>query len=341
MSLGDEFQIILPSNVSGPSTNKPGAYETTIAIPLELAGTWEVSLMDITYPHTWLDLEKECVIGLSSVYGSSEAEEDVDIIGEANSIELVKALKDVESYQERQRDNNYSMRSARRFKEIDVKFRVKKTFGIVPGKYKLNEILNKLQTEIRSIGSGFVRAQVQYNKDTDRVSITETTRKLLISSYTKTSILPMLGFTHDLKTNKDDWYNRNEDATAEQIATVESPAYTLVDYIVIDGPTVYEASLPPKVTRLNEIFVYTDIIHNVLIGNTQAPCLGYFPIQSKWGTQAYWNFNPTYYIKVKENCVRTISIKLCDEKGDTVEFESGTVICRLNFRKVSLMRGIV
>ena len=204
MSLGDEFQIILPSNVSGPSTNKPGAYETTIAIPLELSGTWEVSLMDITYPHTWLDLEKECVIGLSSVYGANELEEDVDIIGEANSIELVKALKDVESYQERQRDNNYSMRSARRFKEIDVKFIVKKTFGIVPGNYKLTEILNKLQTEIRRIGAGFEGAQVNYNKDTDRVYVTETRRKLLISSYTKTSMLPMLGFTPENITNKDD-----------------------------------------------------------------------------------------------------------------------------------------
>ena len=335
-----EFQVTLPSNVPGPSTNKPGAYETTLASPLELDGTWEVALMDITYPHTWLDLEKESVIGLSALYGPSEANEDVDIIGEANSIELVKALKNVESYQIRKEDTTQSIRSKYRWRTVDIQFRVKKTFGIVPGKYKLNEILNKLQTEIRSIGAGFENALVQYNKDTDRVSVSETTRKLLISSYTKTSILPMLGFSNDIKTNKDNWYIRNENATEAQRALVESPAYTLVDYIVIDGPAVYEASLPPKVTRLNEIFVYTDIIDTVLIGNTQAPCLGYFPIQSKWGSQAYWNFNPPYYIHVKDSCIRDISIKLCDEKGETVEFESGTVICRLNFRRVGLMRGL-
>ena len=61
------FKLLLPSNVTGVDTNKPGAYKTTLAYPLELPGTWEVSLIEITYPHTWLNLEKECVIKISSV----------------------------------------------------------------------------------------------------------------------------------------------------------------------------------------------------------------------------------------------------------------------------------
>ena len=89
----------MPSNVIGLATNSPGAYETTLAYPLELPGTWEVALLNITYPHTWLDFEKECVIGISTVYNRND-EDNVDIVGEANSMELVKALNDVESYQE-------------------------------------------------------------------------------------------------------------------------------------------------------------------------------------------------------------------------------------------------
>ena len=69
--------------------------------------------------------------------------------------------------------------------------------------------------------------------------------------------------------------------------------------------------------------------------------LGYFPIQSKWGDQSYWNFNPPYYVKVKESSIQAISVRLCDEKGETVTFESGTVICRLQFRRVGLMRGFL
>ena len=58
MLLRDEFQVTLPSNVTGLATNTFGAYETTLAYPLEVAGTWEVALIDITFPHTWLYLEK-------------------------------------------------------------------------------------------------------------------------------------------------------------------------------------------------------------------------------------------------------------------------------------------
>ena len=50
--------------------------------------------------------------------------------------------------------------------------------------------------------------------------------------------------------------------------------------------------MPPKLARLKEIFVYSDIIDTVFVGNTQASMLGYFPIQTKWGNKSYWNFNP-------------------------------------------------
>ena len=99
MSLRDEFQVTYPSNVTVLATNTPGAYETTLTYPLELLGTWEVAFIDITYPNTWLDLEKECVIGISTVYNRND-EDNVDIVSEANSMERVKALIDVESYQE-------------------------------------------------------------------------------------------------------------------------------------------------------------------------------------------------------------------------------------------------
>ena len=47
MSLRDEFQVTLPSNVTGLDTNTSGSYQTTLAYPLKLQGTWEVALIDI------------------------------------------------------------------------------------------------------------------------------------------------------------------------------------------------------------------------------------------------------------------------------------------------------
>ena len=159
----------------------------------------------------------------------------------------------------------------------------------------------------------------------------------------------LLGFANIIRTNKDEYLSINtgalEDGTifllAHAVANVDHPSYNLVDYILIDENTRYESSLQLKLVRLNEIIVYTNIIDTVMVGNTQAPIFGYFPIQSKWGDQSYWNFNPPYYVKVKASWIRAISIRLCNNKGETVVCDSGTVICRLYFHRVGLMRGFL
>ena len=91
--------MVLPSKVIFPKTNTPGAYETMLAHPHEFSGTWEVGLIDITFPHTWLDLEKEVVVGISMAYlPQDDPEEKVNIIGDTNSMDLVKALRNIGSY---------------------------------------------------------------------------------------------------------------------------------------------------------------------------------------------------------------------------------------------------
>ena len=147
--------------------------------------------------------------------------------------------------------------------------------------------------------AGLDQTKVIYDKQSDRVVITGNQKKLLISSYTKISILPLLGYANQIRTNKDEYLLENtiEDdgggpyVIASALEHVESPNYTEIDYILINGSTHYESSLPPKHRRLNKICVYTDIIDTVLVGNTQPPMLGYFPIQRKWGDLSYRNFN--------------------------------------------------
>ena len=71
-----------------------------------------------------------------------------------------------------------------------------------------------------------------------------------------------------------------------------------------------------------------------MVSNTQTPLLCYLPVQSTWGNQAYWNVNPEYYVRVKKQNIRSLSIKLCNEVGDVINFEGGNVICRLYFRQI-------
>ena len=142
MLLRDEFQVTLPINVTGLATNTPGAYETTLAYSLELPGTREVALIDITYSHNWLDLEKKCLINISTVYNRND-EANVDIVGEANSMRLVIELKDVESYHETtnkiQQYRNPAGRRKYRNQQITINFKVKNPLVLFQKSINLNK----------------------------------------------------------------------------------------------------------------------------------------------------------------------------------------------------------
>ena len=84
----------------------------------------------------------------------------------------------------------------------------------------------------------------------------------------------------------------------------------------------FEADQAQLVTPITCIFVYTDFIEYVMVGNSQTLLLGYFPVQSIWGYIAYWNLNPAYYIRVKKQHIRSLSLKLCNELSDVINFES-------------------
>ena len=61
MNTENEFQLTLPSNASitfSPD-NKPTNYITTLPSHISLEGEWEVALIDILYPHNWMNITKD------------------------------------------------------------------------------------------------------------------------------------------------------------------------------------------------------------------------------------------------------------------------------------------
>ena len=84
----------------------------------------------------------------------------------------------------------------------------------------------------------------------------------------------------------------------------------------------------PQIKKLNlqtldNVFVYTDIIEQSLIGESQANLLGYYPIKSHFEKTGYWCFNPPYDYKVIKNFIDTISIKLTRMIGELFYLETG------------------
>ena len=64
MNTENEFQLTLPSkaSITFAPDNKPANYTTTLPSPISLEGEWEVALIDIQYPHNWMNITKDVYI---------------------------------------------------------------------------------------------------------------------------------------------------------------------------------------------------------------------------------------------------------------------------------------
>lgn len=321
----------------GNNENTPGKYETTLARPLDLGGSWECALIDINYPHTWINLNKEYIVVISAMYLPTEtAAKGTSLVGDAKNGGLIRSINELRECEVVVTPRYFTsqitgelMQSTRK-RRTRVCYTPKTTFTFKPGQYDLNSVLALLQKHIRQVGAKCENTLVTYDPDRNRVKISESMRKTLISCYQHSSIFKLLGFGKQIGTNKNDLTDLLLDEPLSEI-----------EYLQVTEVEPTEAEVSPFLKPINSIFVYSNITNYVLVGNTQTPLLGYFPVQTSWGDQGYWIFNPPYYVPVKESTVHTIQIRLCTDTGEDIQFETGNVICRLNFRRVGMLRGIV
>ena len=291
MSLGDEFLVTLHSNVKGNDKNTPGQYETILATPLDLPGEWEVALFDITCPHSWINLKNEYHLAVLRIFRDDEKEQKQHILEDAKTNGFIIGMNDVESFIVR---TNY-------IEPIQVqKFYVKNIITIVSGQSDIQSFVSLIQTEIRNVGFGLTWTSVEYNKERNRVSISNSTRLSILVSYKSTSFLVLLKFNQTIKNHR-----------GSNIGNLVYPVRVegKVEYIMLSVTKPVEADQAPLVTPIISIFVYTDFIEHVVVGNSQNPLLGYFPLQIIWRNIAYWNFNPDYYICAKEQNLAKLHLR--------------------------------
>lgn len=195
--------------------------------------------------------------------------------------------------------------------EVLVDMQIRKAIRIYAGNYTNEELAKAVEESITAF-KDTKSTTVKFDKNTLKVQI-ETSEKFALVCLRNKSLLNLLGFS-------------------EQTSKVND-----LEYLTIENDKILFAEKTPTVEPFTVMLVYTDISEHCLVGDTQAPLLGYIPIVSKFGSQAHWCLNPVYYVKVKENVLTNITIKICNELGELIPFEKGgQVICRLNFRKRNL-----
>ena len=82
-----------------------------------------------------------------------------------------------------------------------------------------------------------------------------------------------------------------------------------------------------------DLFVYSDIVKETLIGDTMANILGIVTIPETKERQVVQTYVNPHFVPVNKNMVSVIQVLLTDSTGEPVKFQYGNVYVKLKFRK--------
>ena len=86
--------------------------------------------------------------------------------------------------------------------------------------------------------------------------------------------------------------------------------------------------------KITSFFIYTDIVTHQYLGDRYSKVLRVVALDSSPYT-SYVNkiYDAPHYIPLERNNIETIDIDIRDDRGNPAQFDGGTVITKLHFRK--------
>jgi hypothetical protein len=338
-------QVTLIADIQLNTDNTASAFTTKLARPLNLPGLWRATIMDISYPHQWSDIHHDWTYAVLILSKTSER-----LSYNVNGIYLNDENYLLDATQPRPPEmpssiitptntgvNQSEINLFNDIKDIALSYYTQKYFVYMKTiEENKNSNLMSIVKHIKTTITTYYRQEYPEEEDCDDiVTYDPKTRKVtfknlehstyLIVAPAFSSIISMLGHG-----------KRSYEITMSSKRNIQ--------ILIVDSTSVMELrkqfKKPLKVVEevnlktLDNVFIYSDIIEQSLIGESQGNLLGYFPIKSKYGETGYWCFNPPYEYRVIKNWIDTISIKLTALNGELFPFKKGQIIIRLLFKRV-------
>ena len=343
----DQFQVLLPSNVSSKlhPENRGHHYTTELPMHMQLEGSWEVALVDIQYPNpsrNWqmpVDVavafytnEKGRRVAIKDsldkmVYNSMIKDNLIPFTGNHNGHPFL-ILNEDDTYRSSHEHSGLlaDPRDTPPETTPDVLFykepkwlTLKRDFAY--GRFKIEpqhmksidyvcQKINKALRElIGELKPGELPPQFIYNELDDRVDCTLGTT--CVQMFCSDGYLPqILGFPVD-------------------------PAYKTGPLELKIGSRAIRS---PELDVIRSMYVYTDIVQYQTVGQTQTPLLAVLPVIGEPKQQNYWACQPPYYMPVQIRELNNINIRLATDTGDQFPVSAnGKVVVRLHFRRKRIL----
>ena len=100
---------------------------------------------------------------------------------------------------------------------------------------------------------------------------------------------------------------------------------------ILRGPTPTESLFMANMERYTALYVYTDIIQNLLVGDMRAPLLRVVPVKSRYGGTTCVTYEQTQFLPLSRSIIQTMEINISSDTDELVSFVSEKSIVTLAF----------
>ena len=92
-----------------------------------------------------------------------------------------------------------------------------------------------------------------------------------------------------------------------------------------------------EISNKQQLFIESDIVQQSTLSMNQAhtQLLSRIPLTGKHGSKVTWGFNPRNYVSIRNQHISSIEIRLSDQNGKPLKFETGNVVVTLHFQPIS------
>jgi len=365
-----DFYLYLPSNTGDFPANTLSSFKVKLPEKIDLDGEWEVALVEIGYPFTWLNVatEEDALISISYTHRSEYKTRAIPF----NHYTTPEQLCDAINYTMDQMPNTLGENVGFEFRYDHLTQRV----GLKPlaDEWKNNIHFMRLSPRIQymlgfsmdtlSPAQGFmyvydedkgkpiqVGLQVDELSDENREETYTHINGILERLHTKkgepvncyidynattreATLMPQLRHSPNIDRIR---FSTNLQA---RLGLIYDTIIPLTTQRVVQGiqPTLMKRlltaeSMPDLKAGQYSLFVYCDVVQPQIIGNVVAPIIRVVSISGSYGDTIDQHYHNPHYVPVLQKEFDTIEINIKDDTGKDVAFDHGKVFVKLHFRK--------
>lgn len=312
--LKDQY-IVLPSNVKhieGDVINQPNHFKTPLDRPLELQkDKWEVALAEINYPHSW-----QKSLSNKHIWYQFNKKEYKWVDPSPTTIGEVNIVRDVVSSKSHWDESELMIKQSKQVKRTSIKLEsrevIKYLNSIKPREFDGRFTYSTYEKDNKE------RRVIVYLREGEMIYLAPTLRTLLGFS---NGYITSVGYNHKIILT-----NPQSQIDPLEPKQDKNPSDMIFKVVAPKKPDFQDSKY--------NLYIYCNLVDESIVGDTQVPLLRTVAVSNKnQNKYISEHFQDLRYMPLSNSFYQYIEIKITDDYGELIDFQSGKVIVTLHLRQ--------